>query len=293
MWIEKKWIKENIYYINEKRWDEYVFNAPKNGKAWIINFGHTPFGSPDTDDLFSKTVQRSVCIARHLGDEFNVGFGDYRKEEKVLESYDWEWGQYSKLAPLQIIVKDGKVFQLPQKNFVFVYYTEAIHALDKSSVMTAPVYASRNDLNIYWEYTLKFLAKANPFKHLDKWLRKRFKIDKKEHYGFDQFFVNPLFKSQNPKQQGKNVLLVVVLPTAIVVYFVLSKMKPKTRMQVMTGFAIGLLLAIKFGVPYMNKKKEPTVFNFTDEQNAKFTKQMQRGREKKLKRAAINNNSDI
>lgn len=110
MWIEKKWIKENIYYINEKRWNEYVFNAPKNGKAWLINFGHTPFGSPDSDNLFSETVQRSICLARHLGDEFNVGFGDYRKGERVLESYDWEWGQYSKMAPLQIIVKDGKVY---------------------------------------------------------------------------------------------------------------------------------------------------------------------------------------
>jgi hypothetical protein len=56
---------------------------------------------------------------------------------------------------------------LPQKNFGFVYYAEAIHALESNSVMTAPVYAARNDVNIYWEYALKELGQSRAIGKFD------------------------------------------------------------------------------------------------------------------------------
>ena len=56
---------------------------------------------------------------------------------------------------------------MPQKNFGFVYYAEAIHALESNSVMTAPVYAARNEVNIYWEYALKELGQSRAIGKFD------------------------------------------------------------------------------------------------------------------------------
>lgn len=67
-----------------------------------------------------------ICLARHLGDKYNVGFIDYRKGENVLESYDWIWGQWAMMAPLQLVIKDGMLYQLPQKNYNMLYYAEFI-----------------------------------------------------------------------------------------------------------------------------------------------------------------------
>jgi hypothetical protein len=66
-------------------------------------------------------------MGRHLKGLYNVALLDYRKGENILESYDINWGQWAMLAPLYIIVKDGVLYQLPQKNFDILYYTEALH----------------------------------------------------------------------------------------------------------------------------------------------------------------------
>lgn len=57
---------------------------------------------------------------------YNVGFGDYRKAENILESFDFVWGQFGMMAPLQLIIKDGLIYQLPQSNIHMVYYAEYV-----------------------------------------------------------------------------------------------------------------------------------------------------------------------
>jgi hypothetical protein len=64
-------------------------------------------GRPEGDTLFSSKIQRLACIGRYLGDQYNVGFGDLRQGENIIESYDIDWGQYAGLAPLQTVMKDN------------------------------------------------------------------------------------------------------------------------------------------------------------------------------------------
>lgn len=155
MWIEQKWRDRNVYHITAEKWDDWIVNAPKNGKPWLINFCNTMYNAFDNDVLCSRTIQNSGCVAENLGDEFNVGFIDYRGGEMVLETYDWNWSRHWRMAPLQIIVKDGKIYQLPQKNYQMIFYAEAIKALGDHAVYEVPAMKARNDLNIYWEYLLR------------------------------------------------------------------------------------------------------------------------------------------
>lgn len=134
-------------------------NAPKGSKPWLIDFGLSMFSAPESDNLFNQKVQATACLAKHLKDHFNVGIMDYRKAENIIESYDWDWGQFKQMAPLQIVVKDGKVYQLPQKNYNVIYYAEAIKALDSAATYVDNVYAPRNELNIFWEYAKRDLGK--------------------------------------------------------------------------------------------------------------------------------------
>lgn len=97
-------------------------------------------------------------MAKHLKGQFNVGFSDVRKAENILESYDWEWGQFKTMAPLQIMIKDGKVYQLPQKNLNLIYYAEAIKAIETVAVYIENVYPPRDELNIFWEYAKRDLG---------------------------------------------------------------------------------------------------------------------------------------
>jgi hypothetical protein len=34
----------------------------------------------------------SYCLAKNLKDQYNIGFGDYRKGENILESFDFKYG---------------------------------------------------------------------------------------------------------------------------------------------------------------------------------------------------------
>jgi hypothetical protein len=149
-------------------------NAPKDSKTWLIDWGSTPYGRSEGDNLLNGRIQRLACIATYLGDQYNVGFGDIRKGENILESYDFDWGQYAYMAPLQMVIKGGKMYQLPQKNLNMIYYAEYLSILDEpgSIKYKAPIYPPRNELNIYLEYTLKELANLRVGLRIDRMIRK-------------------------------------------------------------------------------------------------------------------------
>jgi hypothetical protein len=44
LWIEKKWLKEGLIYLDESAYKNNVFNAPKGSKPWIIDLLSTPLG---------------------------------------------------------------------------------------------------------------------------------------------------------------------------------------------------------------------------------------------------------
>jgi hypothetical protein len=157
IWIEKKWLADGLHYIDEQKWTDWVVNAPKGSKPWLIDFGWSNMGAPSGDGLFNTRIARHACMAKHLSHLYNFGFGDYRKGENILESYDFEWGQFGMMAPLQLVIKDGTLYQLPQSNIHLIYYAEYLQKLSESVVIT-PVLLPRNELNIYWEYVKRDLG---------------------------------------------------------------------------------------------------------------------------------------
>lgn len=171
IWIDKKWMPEGLHYIDEQKWTDWVVNAPKGSKPWLIDFGWSNLSAPTGDGLFNTRVARHACLAKHLSHLYNIGFGDYRKAENILESYDFEWGQYGMMAPLQLVIKDGMLYQLPQSNIHLIYYAEFLQKLEESVYIT-PVLLPRNELNIYWEYVKRDLGSARLGAKLDRFVRK-------------------------------------------------------------------------------------------------------------------------
>lgn len=56
IWIEKKWLAEGLHYIDEEKWTDWVVNAPKGSKPWIIEFGFSSFGASEGDGLFNTRI---------------------------------------------------------------------------------------------------------------------------------------------------------------------------------------------------------------------------------------------
>jgi hypothetical protein len=163
LWVEKKWMTDGLHYIDEQKWIDWVVNAPEGSKPWLIDFGFTPLSGPQSDSLFNSRIARAGCIAKHLGHLYNVGFGDYRKAENILESFDFVWGQFGMMAPLQTVIKDGTLYQFEQNNMHLIYYAEYLAVVSdenrKNVAYTSPVLAPRNELNIYWEYAKRDLGR--------------------------------------------------------------------------------------------------------------------------------------
>lgn len=166
-------------------------------------------------------------MGRHLKGMYNVGLLDYRKGENILESYDFQWGQWGYLAPLLLVVKDGGLFQLPQKNFDILYYTEALHSIEATASYKSGVYYPRNELNIFWEYACKDLGKmAFPGK-FDKKIKEYFGMEPEDHYFLDTHILLPLFnEGVGDKLSGKRLIFYFILPFLIInllaLYFILK-----------------------------------------------------------------------
>lgn len=45
-YIKKEWAKNNVRYLDTKRYNDWVVNAPKGSKPWIILFAETSFSQP-------------------------------------------------------------------------------------------------------------------------------------------------------------------------------------------------------------------------------------------------------
>ena len=168
LWQEKAWLKDGLHYIDDDKWNNWVVDAPKGSKPWLIDFGFSQFGNYHAESLFEQKIMTSYCLAKHLKGKFNIGFGDYRKGENILESYDFKYGSFAKLAPLQLVIKDGIVYQLPQRNYNVLWYAEAVAAIEENADYKHPVRYARNEINIYWEYLLRDLGYASLPHKFDK-----------------------------------------------------------------------------------------------------------------------------
>ena len=51
-------------------------------------------------------IKKLICLDKLYGDDVNYGFIDFKKGEKIIESYAYEM-QYGMMAPYIMFFKDG------------------------------------------------------------------------------------------------------------------------------------------------------------------------------------------
>lgn len=93
--------------LDAKSYDKYVANAKKGSKPWLLMFMQTPHGSSEsTYQVNEMMISRMICASRALN--FNLGFIDNDKSEKILESFHLRlWGGNGLKVPYYIYTKDG------------------------------------------------------------------------------------------------------------------------------------------------------------------------------------------
>ena len=156
-----------------------------------------------------------MCLAKHHGDSVNYGFADYKKAEKIIESYDYEL-HYGTLAPYYLYFKDGTAYHMQNAN----YNTREIIKFFGNATANArwiePIRPARNELNIFVQYIYKDVANLRKVNDAYNWVR--------ENYPESWFFkevLGPNFSRVVPKKtQGWKIVTFVIIPTALITLYI-------------------------------------------------------------------------
>ena len=72
-------------------------------------FAYTPLFMGSVNQPTDNMMRNLCCLAKVYGDQFNIGFMDYRASEKVFENYDLrlDWG---KITPALIVFAEGRAY---------------------------------------------------------------------------------------------------------------------------------------------------------------------------------------
>ena len=111
-WVEQKWRKVGIRYLDDQRYIDYIYNAHKGMKPWLVMFANTPLKQSVIVQPTDNMMRNLACIAKVYGERFNVGVMDHRQSEKVFENYDMRL-DYGRTTPALIIFDNGKAYPAP------------------------------------------------------------------------------------------------------------------------------------------------------------------------------------
>merc|ERR1719253_517844 len=64
----------------------------------------------------NQMIIKLNCLAEVFADEAHYGFIDFKKGERIMESYDYEM-QYGQMAPYLMFFKDNTAYHLRSKNW--------------------------------------------------------------------------------------------------------------------------------------------------------------------------------
>ena len=116
LWIDNAWMDTNVRYLDIQRYNDWVATQKEGDKPWLIIFGLTPYGQQQSQQTTNLMMKKIMCLDKHFGDNVNYGFVDFKKGEKIIESYDYEM-HYGQMAPYLMWFKDGKAYHMLSKNW--------------------------------------------------------------------------------------------------------------------------------------------------------------------------------
>ena len=100
-----------LRYLDIQRYTDWVYNAPEGSKPWIIMFGDSAMGNPEMQQATDSMLRLMICLGIHYKDQYNIGYMDYRKSEKVQQAYDMIL-QFGIKAPYLMVLKNGRAYHL-------------------------------------------------------------------------------------------------------------------------------------------------------------------------------------
>ena len=106
LYINNAWMDTKVRYLDIKRYNDWIATQKEGDKPWLIAFGITPFSQQQSQQTTNLMIKKLICLDKHFGDDVNYGFVDFKKGEKIIESYAYEM-QYGMMAPYIMFFKDG------------------------------------------------------------------------------------------------------------------------------------------------------------------------------------------
>lgn len=86
-WVDQKWRTVGVRHITTQRYNDWIANAKKDDKPWIVAIGLFPTNGPKTMQPSDNMMRNLGCLAKVYADRLNVGFMDFRESEMIYELY--------------------------------------------------------------------------------------------------------------------------------------------------------------------------------------------------------------
>lgn len=106
LWINNVWMDTNVRYIDIQRYNDWIAPQKEGDKPWLLIFGLTPLSQQQSQQTTNIFLKKLMCLDKIYGNSVNYGFADFKKGEKIIESYDYDM-HYGQMAPYVLFFKDG------------------------------------------------------------------------------------------------------------------------------------------------------------------------------------------
>ena len=200
--------------MDDQKYTDFIADAPKGSKPWIVMFAYTPFYMPSLNQPTDNMLRNLACIATLYKDSFNVGFMDYRASEKVIESYDVKL-DYGKTTPALFIFDNGRAY--PSKPSTLTAYK--LHGFLKNYKDGECIYcpqetlAPQTELTMYIEYAKNEVARSMYFREGYKFVEKHLSLIAPYDTYVKEKYLVPIFGPQNGRKAIGEKFIFYVLGT--------------------------------------------------------------------------------
>lgn len=175
MWVDKVFERAGVHVLTEERYIDWVYNAPKDSRPWLIWIGKSQYGHNRFSEQSGAQVEliSAMCIAEVYGDRMNVGFIDNQKQEALGRTFATDKQRLGEQLPRVMLVKDGQLHYTMQKShnaeqwFKIAHWSveELINEDTKTPILTwsEPVPYPYNEITIYLDYAAAWIGNFKAF----------------------------------------------------------------------------------------------------------------------------------
>lgn len=147
------WREAGVHLLDEQKFHDWIYNAPKGDKGWLIFGGISPLWDYTGLQPLDEALRRALCYQKAFGDLINVGWYDLQGHEKLKMSLNYKANAYGDMAPQMMYIKDGSIYH-PKENASSEIMYEIMYKPRESADFIEKVPIPRTELTIYFEYAM-------------------------------------------------------------------------------------------------------------------------------------------